>query len=230
METRTAPRWIRDLEKRYARMRWVWMCGTVAGWLGWLGWLILFLSEPKSVLGWVSYGVCFAACFGKDVVNTEVRAQRYRTASSILASAILRYEAGSDCSESALTDAAQRARESLRIERIRSAPEWIRRERRGYRLRVLAWLLPAFLLTAAFFGASVLFRWRTAGPWPMLIVFLLLLILSVIKTRGLVEACQILRGAIERYEFESAGGDEGALIEADQTASALLEKPIPHSS
>jgi len=229
METRTAPRWIRDLEKRYERMRWMWMGATTLVWLAFIGWCVSVWITPTGVLEWGLAGVCWVAWPALSWLKPEERAQRYRTAASILAGPIARYEEDSDCSESALREAAQRARESLRIERIRSAPEWIRRKRRGYRLRVLAWLLSAFLLAAALFGASALFKWRMAGPWPMLIVVLLLFAVSVFKTRGLVEACQILRGAIERYEFETAAGDEGALIEADRTVSALLEKPSPHS-
>jgi len=210
-------------------MRWMWICVEALGWLAFIGWCVSVWSTPTGVLEWGLAGVCWVAWPASSWLRPEVRAQRYRTAASIVAVVIARYAEDSDCSESALREAAQRAEERLRIKRIRIAPEWIRLKRRHYRLRVLAWPISAILLAMPLVFASIHFRWRTAGFWSMLIVVLLLFVVSVIRTRGLVEACQVLRGVIERYEFETAAGDEGALIEADQTVSALLEKPSPHS-
>lgn len=229
MEPRTAPQWIRDIEKRYERMRWVWTCATVLGVLGFVGVIGLVYSRLDALDG-VLYVGCLAGWVGLDYLKAELRAQRYGSAANMLDGAITRYEVDPDRPESELADAAERAQESLRIKRIRIAPEWIRLKLRRYRLRVLAWPVSATLVTMTLFAASVLLKWQWVRPEPLFIAFILLFNVAIFKTRRLVQARQVLDEEIQRYEFETAAGDENALAEADQRASGLLEKPLPHSS
>ncbi|MGA2275793.1 MAG: hypothetical protein ABSH00_19770 [Bryobacteraceae bacterium] len=222
METRTAPTWIRDKERRYRRTRWMWICASGLGWLGFFGALSLaFLHTPAGALKYVLYCLCLAAWVGLDLLKPASRASRFETAACGLAGAIVRYEVDPELPESVLSEAAQRAQESLHIKRVRIAPAWIRRNKLRYRLTALAWASPV-ILTLAFFGVSAIFRWRWVRPWQVLVVLAVLFVGAALKTRRLVQARQILDEAIERYEFESAADDEGALAEADQRASATL--------
>ena len=222
METRTPPRWLRDTQRRYQRARCMWMCAYGLGWLGFFGVLSLaFLATPTGALEYVLWCMCFAAWVGLDLLKPASRASRYGTAAYGLAGAMVRYEVDPERPESVLGEAAQRAQEALHIKRIRISPEWIRRKRLRYRLTALAWTSPALLATA-FFVASILFRWRWVRPWQVLAVLAVLFVGAGFKTRRLAQARQILDEAIERYEFESAGGDESALDEADRRASTTL--------
>jgi hypothetical protein len=157
-------------------------------------------------------------------LTPEKRAQRYETAYLALKAAIARYEAEPDLPDSALSEAGQRAREALRAERIRSAPEWIRRKRLRCRLKALGWVSPA-MLALTWQLAAALIEWRWVRPWhaaPLVAVFVLLLAGGIFMARKLKKAAGILSQAIERYEFESAA-TESELQEADQRASEALE-------
>jgi hypothetical protein len=223
METRTAPQWIRDKEKRYRRAGRMWGGGGCLGLLaegGVLAFLWISRASPWAYLSLAFYAGLAALGF----LRPEKRAERYETASLALKAAIARYEAEPDLPESALSEADQRAHEALRVERIRSAPDWIRSRRRRYRLRILGWVSPA-MLALILPLAAVLFEWRRMRTWhvaPLAAVFILLLAGGMFKASKLSKAAGALSEAIERYEYESAA-TESALQEADQRASEALE-------
>jgi len=217
METRTAPRAIRETEQRYQRAHTVWACANV---LWWLGWLALTLTPVR----W-SYPrlVFIGAWVGLLILRADKRARRYGTAARELNAAIARYEASPDRPEPLLGEADRRARETLRVERIKTAPAWVRDMRRRCRLRILGWYGPA-LLAVALPAAGTLLGFRLARPWQMFAaaaVPIPLLIGAMIGTRKLTRAVGILGEAIEPYEFESAAA-ESDLDEAGRRANQVL--------
>jgi hypothetical protein len=221
METGTAPRWIRKMEKRCHRARWMWVCVSVLGWLGWLG-SMLSRQMPDTAWGNVLRVACLAAFVALLVLAPGKRARRCEMAARTLNTAIVRYEASPARPESVLAEAGQRAREILRLERIRTAPAWIGDQRRSYRLRILGWISPA-LLALAFAAAAVVLRWQWVQPWHgavLLAVFILYSVGSLFGTRKLMKARDILGQAMERYEYESAAV-ESDLDEAGQRASEV---------
>lgn len=221
METRTAPRWIGDWEKRYRRTRWMWKCAEWLGWLGWAGWWVcLFLGPPSTALWNSVAGLCLVGWVALDHFKLEERAECYGAAADALGEAIAGYEASPDRPESTLTEAYQRACESLRLERIRTAPTWVRERRRQYRLRVLGCISPA-VAALAFETAAAYFGWRWVRPGQILAAGLVLLFGGLLKAGRPSTASRILTEAIERYEFESAA-TESALDEEDRRASEAL--------
>jgi hypothetical protein len=154
-----------------------------------------------------------------DLLKLEERVKRYGNAAEAVSAAIVRYETSSDLPEAALAEADRRAREAVRVERIRTAPDWIRRQRRHYRLRILGWVSPALLALLLQIPAAH-WHWRWVRPWQVLSVGLVLLTGAMFKTRKLRQASHILGEAIERYEYESAA-TQSDLDEAGRWASEV---------
>ena len=226
METRTAPQWIRDPERRYKRLGRLWMCVAALVWLGFIGWgPFLSLSSfctPHCTLLNVLAGLCLAGWFVLEYFEPGKRAVRYGAAANALDAAITRYEVAPDRPDSTLSEADQRASEGLRIKPIRTAPAWIRDKRRGYTLRQLGWTSLPFLAVTFPLAAS-LWRWRWT-PWQNVFfaaVFSLLLATAVLGSRRIAAARKILTEAIEGYECVSAE-NEGVLVETDHKASEVL--------
>lgn len=216
METRTAPRAIRETEQRYQRAHTVWACANV---LWWLAFLLMALSValPYAAFRYTLALVCLA---GLSMGRPGQRARRYGAAARTLSSAILRYAVSPDRPESLLQEADRRARELLRVERIRTAPAWVRDQRRRYWLKILEWFGTA-VLAVTLSGAALLLGLRWPRPRQLgfvLAAFLICMVGALYGTRNLWAARSILGEAMERYEFESAAtGSE--LDEAGQRAS-----------
>jgi len=221
METRKAPKWIRKSEKSHRRRRRMWKCVTALGWLGWAG-SMLIRQMPDTAWWNVLKVACPAAFVSLLVLAPGKRAGRHGVAAHLLDVAMVRYEASPDRPESELTEARQRAHEIMHVERIRTAPAWIRDQRRGYRLRILGWIIPALLAVAVPAAAAVLQRgW--IEPWygaAFLAAFILYTVGALVGTRKLVKARDILAEAIERYECEAAA-TESDLQEAGQRAAEV---------
>jgi hypothetical protein len=216
VETRTAPQWIRETEKRYGRRHRMWVAATAT----------LLVAMVALALGGAFPHAAWAPRLSPWCVlvllvwRPHERARRLGAAANALNAAIARYEASPDRPESALGEADRQARETARIERIRTAPGWIRSKRRSYWLRILAWTSPA-LLALAFMIAAPVLRWSWALYWRCVAAFFLLLIGALARISKLVKAQVILGEAIARYEYESAAA-EGDLEEADGQASGVL--------
>jgi hypothetical protein len=191
----------------------------VLGWLGWAG-SMLIRQMPEGP-GWDVMKVeCPTAFLALLILAPGKRARRCEVAARTIDIAIVRYEASPDAPESLLNETAIRAREIMRVERVRRAPEWVRKQRRGYRLKILVWILPA-LLALALPAAAALLRWQWVEPWHAAAFFGALILYSVgalAGTRKPMKARDILGKAIDRYEYESAA-TEGELEEADRLAS-----------
>jgi FtsH-binding integral membrane protein len=222
METRTAPQWIRDREAGYRRTRRMWTCAMVLGWLCCLVFLISIFLPRNTLWDVVRYVSC-SAYVAWVFLRIERRVQRYGNAAKALNAAIAQYEGGPDLGESILGEADRRARETLHVERIRTAPAGIRSKRRRCTLRILGWFtvpLAGALLMAALFWWPLWYR----GPWvfPLLLaVFVGSLVGAMFGTRKLKKVWDILGEAIERYECESAA-TQSDLDEAGQRASEIL--------
>ncbi len=202
MEKRTAPQWVLDAQKFYARKRQIWF-GADALW--WVGWMALLITTHWSV----HRLVCVAAWVGLRILQPNKRAAAYGAAAHALSAAVARYLVDQSQPESMLDEAGRSARESLRLERIRIAPPWIRERRRQYRMKVLRWFVPAMaamVLPAALnrMGFQLLWPWQkilaAAAPIPLMLV-------AILRTRKMMRAVGILGEAINRYEFESAVTD-----------------------
>ena len=164
--------------------------------------------------------LCIAAL---GIASPAARARRWGNAANALYAAVTMYEGSKDRPESALTEADRRAREMLRVARIRTAPRWIVDKRRRYGVRILGWK------SQQWFVALLVFAWLLfPGPWlpPLHLLGLaaasqMLDLAAMSRIQKLVTARGILRDAIERYEFESAE-TEATLDEAGRRASAIL--------
>jgi len=154
------------------------------------------------------------------VWRPDDRARRCGAAANALNAAIARYEVSVDRPESTLEAADRRAQETARVQRIRTAPDWIREMRRRYLLKILGWISPA-LLALLLAPAAAALHWSPAQFWRMAGVYLLLLIAVLAGRSKLLKAQSILGQAIGRYEYESAA-TEGDLEEADRRASGVL--------
>jgi len=201
---RTAPEWILDREKGYKRSRRRWTRAMVAGWLGIIAYLILFRSGGDDALNALGAS-SFVAWFTLQLLRPEVRAQRYELAAGILHAGITRYETALEPAESMLTDADQRAREALRIERKRNAPAWTRQKIRRCRLVKLAWTIPfGAALTAPLIGILRRWHWTGLRAWHGVVygaVCLVLFVLPFFLTKRVQKAHRILGLAVEQYEF-----------------------------
>lgn len=222
MDTRTAPRWIRDREKGYARRRLAWMGVTAVLAVSWLGMAVSdFLPRSE---WWFAVGVCSIAAFA--ILKPGERARHYGLAANALNAAAVRYEVSYDPLESTLADADRRARETARIERIRAAPAAIREKRRGYRMANAGWYSPAVVLWVLS-TAEALLRWPWSRPWPAAAIVAVLLAVAVVtalvKARGTIQAARILTHAIDRYEYEAAAMED-SLAEADGLAAEALKR------
>ncbi len=222
METVTALRRMQKKEAGYRRARLMWRCVTVLGWLGWAGSMAI-RQMPGGTVWDVLKVACPTAFLALLILSPGKRARRAEAAARTIDIAVVRFEANPDGPESVLNEAALRAREIMRLERMRKAPEWIRGQRRRYRLRILAWLLPALVVVAPPAGAAIL-QWQWVEPWHMaafLGAFLLYCGAATLGTRKPMKARDILGQAIERYEYESAG-TESELAEASRQAAEVL--------
>lgn len=198
------------------------MCLHGLGWISFFGSIVLaHATKPGATLSIALCGLCFISLIA-TVPPVPMRARRYGVASDTLDVAIVKYEVSPDRPETSLNDAARWAHEYLRIERVRIAPEWIRRSRRSLTLRLFAWFGPA-LLALAVAVASSIFEWPRVRHWHPPLVCLLALLFAKFTAGRLFRAWDILNEAIRRYEYESAGGDESALVEAGQRASSLAK-------
>jgi len=176
------------------------------------------MLQPPDTAPWIGGAVlCLVGWVALDHGKLEERARRYRNAAYALYGAIVRYEVSSDLPESTLVEAERRAREKARVERIRTAPAWIRSERRRYWLRILGWVSPAALVLALEIPAANSW-WRWLRPWHVLAASLVLLAGGWFQARKLGQASGILGEAMERYEYESAA-TERELEEAGRWAS-----------
>jgi|SRR5271157_2090373 len=220
METRTAPQWIREAERRYERRRWMWMCATAAVFVVMAG---LAFGGALLHAAWLR-GLAPWRLVPLLVWRPDDRARRREAAANAVNCAIARYEVSADQPESTLAAADRRAQETARVQRIRTAPGWIRDKRRSYLLRILGRLSPAFLLAVAFAAVAGFLHWRYLRPWRAPAVLLPLLAGFLLGARKLVGAQIILGEAIARYEYESAA-TESVLDEADRRASAVLSGP-----
>jgi hypothetical protein len=135
----------------------------------------------------------------RDRRKSYERAERCEKAADIVDLAMARYEVGADLPGGMLGEAGRRARETLRVEQIGTAPARIRSELPGYRLRVLEWCSPAFVPL----------------PFPLAAG-------TKFKARKPIAASRTLSEAIGRYGFESAA-TESDLQEAERRASEALE-------
>jgi hypothetical protein len=216
MEPRTAPQWIREAETRYQRAHRMWVGATAAPLVALLGLAfggaLLHAAWLRDLAPW-----CAVALI---VWRPDYRARRYGDAANAVNVAIVRYDVSADRPESTLAAADRRAQETARVQRIRTAPGWIREKRRSYLLRILRWISPV-LLALALAPAAAALHWPWAQSWGMAEVYLLLLAAVLAGRSKLLEAHAILGRAIERYEYESAA-TEGVLDEADRRASGVL--------
>jgi len=220
METRTAPQWIRDREKSYERKRKLWMGLTAIMLLVYLG--LAFSGFPR-YSAWRQFAAPVWLA-GVLVLWLNEPVTRYGAAANFLNAAIVRYEVSADRPESTLVDADRRAREMVRAERIRTAPEWIREKRRRYRTGILAWFSPVALAYVLIAAADLSrWRWHRLSPAIMALAAFVLLWLGIAMVRKWkpMRALRILSNAIGRYEYESAA-TESDLQEADQRASEAL--------
>jgi hypothetical protein len=195
---------------------------TVLGWLGWAG-SMLIRTMPGGIWWDVLKVGCPTAFLSLLILAPGKRARRCEIAARILNVATVRYESSPDLPESFLVQAGQRANETLRVERIRSAPPWIRGQRRRYRLKILAWICPA-LVAPALPAAAVILQWRWVEPWHCAVfvaVFVLYSVAALLGTRKLMKARDMLSESIERYQFESAA-TESDLEQAGKLATELL--------
>jgi len=225
VETRTAPQWIRERKKSYARAWAEWGGCTLLWILGLAVWSVYMVIHATR--GAPAYAVaCFlwpATAIGMQALRPFKRAKRYENAARSMEDAIARYELSADRPESTLIDADRRAREMVRAERIRTAPQWIRDKRRRCWMGIVGWTSPV-ALTCLLQVAYDLSRWRWGWPWLAVafpVAFALLLVIAMLKTGRPVTAERILSEAIERYEYESAATD-GELMEADRRATDAL--------
>ena len=199
----------------------MWRCVTVLGWLGWAGSMLIRLM-PDGLWWDVLKVACPTAFLALLILAPGKRAKRREIAARTLNVAIVRYEASPDRPESVLVQAGQRANEMLRVERIRTAPAWIRNQRRRYRLSILGWICPA-LVAPALPAAAVILQWRWVEPWHgavFVAVFILYSVGALLGTRKLMKARDMLSEAMERYEFESAA-TESDLEEAGKRATEV---------
>jgi hypothetical protein len=196
----------------------MWVCATALLWLGCLGTWVVYWLGPKEALG-----VCLVCSAALVHFKLEKRARRYGAAANALNAAIAGYEASPDLTESALSEADRRAREMLRVERVRTAPAWICGKRRSYSVRIRRWIGPALLAWALLTTVGYL-EWRWLRPWQDTAAGVLLFAGAMYGARKLRKARDILGEAIERYEFESAA-TESDLGEADRQASEVLGSP-----
>lgn len=221
---RMAPQWIHSTKMRYERTRLMWRCVAVFGWLGFFGFFICSWAashdvSPGAVVSALWF-VCAAGWLSLDFLRPELRAQRYGVAVNGLVAAIVRYEENPELSDSTLNDTDERVREALHVERIRTAPAWIRDKRRRCRLRLLRRVSPLLLVMLSI--PAALYS-RAIPPWLVYVIFTAVFIVTVAAPgrRRLKKAHDILKEAIDRYEFESAATDS-ALHEADERASQIL--------
>jgi len=226
MDTRTAPRWIRDRKKGYERSCASWEGNTLLGMLGLPGcWLYSVIHGTATAQSsGAALFLCVAGLIGLGLLRPFRRARRYEMAARILEAAIARYEVSPERPDATLTEADERACEVLRVARIRTAPAWVMEKRRRYEVKILARFGPA-VLALALLAACVLLRWRWVGQGRGVFVILLPVALAIqagFMARRLGAARAILGVAIDRYEYE-ATATEGTLEEADQRASEALD-------
>jgi hypothetical protein len=195
----------------------------VLGWLCCVAFLVsIFMPKgtPWLVVGYV----CFCAYLVLEFLKIERRVQRYGRAVKALNAAIAQYEGSPEVGESILGEADRLARETLHVERIRTAPAGIRSKRRRCTLGILAWLIPV-PLAGALPIMALSWRWRwLLRPWGfpfVLAVFIGSLVGAMFGTLKLMKAREILGEAMARYEFESAA-TQSVLDEAGQRASEVL--------
>lgn len=220
METREAPRWVRDRESSYRRARWMWKCAEYIPLLC-AAVLVATITVSFAKRWHYLWWALLAGSAAASLLRPKERAQRCETAYVAIQAAIARYQANPDLRDSALSEADERAHEALRVERIRTAPPWIRRKRRLCWMAALGWLSPAILAFAAIpFEQQWMRSWHIV---PVVAVFILLLAAGVFKGAKPLEAGLILSQAVERYEYESAAA-EGDLFQADRRASEALQR------
>jgi hypothetical protein len=168
VEPRTAPQWIREAERRYQWAHRMWVCVTAAALLGWTGRAFIEVS-PHTSWGRALAVVCVVVFV---VWRPDERATRSGAAANAVNAAIARYEVSAN----------RRARETARVERIRTAPAPIRDKRRHYRLGMLGWYSP-LLLAVALAQAAIVLRWSWVRPWHASAVLLPLLVGCLLGAR-----------------------------------------------
>ncbi len=216
METRTAPEWIREAERRYERGRRMWVCATWAMAVVFLG---LGFGGAALHAVWLSFLAvwCIVPFLAWSPID---RARRCGAAADIVNAAIVRYEVSADRPESTLTAADRRAKETARVQRIRTAPDWIKEKRRRCLLKLLGWISPV-LAALALAPAAAAQHLPWARHWLVYEAYLLNLVGLLTWRSKLLKAYEILNHAIAHYEYESAA-TEADLAAADGRASEAL--------